>query len=482
MIPATDLHAYPDYRPSGVPWLENMPAHWEVRRAKWLFSRVERPVREIDDVVTCFRDGTVTLRKNRRVDGFTESLKEIGYQGVRRGDLVIHAMDAFAGAAGVSDSDGKCTPVYAICEAQAPANPYYYARLVREMARREWISALAKGVRERSTDFRFSAFASQPLALPPPDEQAAIVRFLDHADRRIQRYIGAKQRLIGLLEEQKQAVIQCAVTRGLDPGVRLKPSGVEWLGDVPEHWEVSKVKHLARSGYKSFVDGDWIESPYITSDGIRLIQTGNIGTGEYREKGFRFISEETFNKFNCTEFQPDDVLICRLGEPVARACLAPRLAGRMITSVDVCILKLRSDVRAQFVVYAMSSHRYLDWVGSLVRGSTRDRVSRSMLGSFSIPVPSLHEQTAIVRHLDDATANIGAAIDGARREIELLREYRTRLIADVVTGKLDVREAAVALPAEAADREDGAGMGRDRVASRRGRERGPGLAGVRDLE
>ena len=155
-------------KPSGVEWLGDVPEHWYVHRAKWLFRNLDRPVRETDEVVTCFRDGTVTLRKNRRLAGFTEALKEIGYQGVRCGDLVIHMMDAFAGSIGVSDSDGKCTPVYAICEAGSLANPQYYARVVREMARRQWILALSKGVRERSTDFRFAAFAVQLLPVPHP--------------------------------------------------------------------------------------------------------------------------------------------------------------------------------------------------------------------------------------------------------------------------------------------------------------------------
>ncbi|MCE2451319.1 MAG: restriction endonuclease subunit S, partial [Nitrospinae bacterium] len=111
------------------------------------------------------------------------------------------------------------------------------------------------------------------------------------------------------------------MTPNLKPYPAYKSSGVEWLGDVPAHWDTCKIKNLARPGYKTFVDGDWIESPYITSDGIRLIQTGNIGEGEYKEKGFRYISEETFKHFGCTEIEPGDILICRLGEPVARACL-----------------------------------------------------------------------------------------------------------------------------------------------------------------
>ena len=164
---ARALKPYQDYKDSGVPWLGEVPKHWKTERAKWLFRKMEQPVRENDEVVTCFRDGVVTLRKNRRVRGFTESLKEIGYQGVRRGDLVIHAMDAFAGAIGVSDSDGKGTPVYSVCSPRQSANAYYYAFCVREMARSEWILALAKGIRERSTDFRFKDFASQWVPLPP---------------------------------------------------------------------------------------------------------------------------------------------------------------------------------------------------------------------------------------------------------------------------------------------------------------------------
>ena len=223
----------------------------------------------------------------------------------------------------------------------------------------------------------------------------------------------------------------------LKPYPAMKDSGVEWLRDAPEHWDTSKIKGLARPGYKTFVDGDWIESPYITTDGIRLIQTGNIGTGEYREKGFRYISEETFTNFCCTEIKPGDILICRLGEPVSRACLAPQLGKRMITSVDVCILKARENIHAKFLVYSMSSWPYLDWVGSLVRGSTRDRVSRSMLGSFLLPIPPLAEQAAIVRFLDHADQRIRRYIRAKQQLIALLEEQKQAIIHRAVTRGLD---------------------------------------------
>lgn len=229
----TDLEPYPEYKESGIPWAQMLPTQWRTERAKWLFTKMSRSVRPEDEVVTCFRDGTVTLRKNRRLRGFTEATLESGYQGIRKGDLVIHGMDAFAGAIGVSDSDGKGTPVYNVCKPQPGIIPQYYAYAVREMSRSQWILSLAKGIRERSTDFRFEMFGNQRVPLPPPDEQEAIVRFLDWANGRLERMIRAKRKVIALLNEQKQAIIHRAVTRGVDPSVPLKPSGIPWLGDIP---------------------------------------------------------------------------------------------------------------------------------------------------------------------------------------------------------------------------------------------------------
>lgn len=173
------MSGYENYTLSPVPWIKQMPEHWGLVRGKNLYQKMQRPTSDTDEVVTCFRDGTVTLRKNRRTTGFTESLKEIGYQGIRKGDLVIHVMDAFAGSIGVSDSDGKGTPVYSVCQAKGNSNNQYYALLLREMARSGYIQSLYRGIRERSSDFRFEVFAAQFYPVPPREEQDQIVRFLD---------------------------------------------------------------------------------------------------------------------------------------------------------------------------------------------------------------------------------------------------------------------------------------------------------------
>lgn len=197
---------------SGLSWLGKMPAHWELKRAKYIFRKISRPVRNEDDVVTAFRDGQVTLRSNRRTEGFTFSIKEVGYQGVRKGDLVIHQMDGFAGAIGVSDSDGKCTPIYSICLPIVPANTHYYAHLLRHMASSNFILSLAKGIRERSSDFRFDVFKELVLPVPPLEEQTAIVDYITEQTPYIDALRIKIDAALESLREYRSALISAAVT------------------------------------------------------------------------------------------------------------------------------------------------------------------------------------------------------------------------------------------------------------------------------
>jgi type I restriction enzyme S subunit len=202
---------------SGYDWLGTIPKHWCMKRAKNMFIRTNRPVNDTDDTITCFRDGEVTLRKNRRTKGFTESLKETGYQGIRKGDLVIHQMDAFAGAVGVSDSDGKGTPVYIVCLPKSNEyNNYYYALVIREMANTGYIQSLYRGIRERSSDFRFETFAKQFLPIPPRKEQDEIMMSLNVKTKNIDNYIHMLNQEISLVEEYKISLISEIATGNVD--------------------------------------------------------------------------------------------------------------------------------------------------------------------------------------------------------------------------------------------------------------------------
>ncbi|MCT7507002.1 restriction endonuclease subunit S [Aliarcobacter cryaerophilus] len=199
---------------SGVEWIGKIPKDWNVEKGKRLFQQMKRPVREQDEIVTCFRDGEVTLRTNRRTDGFTNALKEHGYQGIRKGDFVIHNMDAFAGAIGISDSDGKSTPVYSVCRPWDEDLVFseYYARYLRNLALQDFILSLAKGIRERSTDFRFKDFGELEYPLPPKEEQIKIVEYIENQTTKIDIAIELQQNYISKLKEYKASLIDSVVT------------------------------------------------------------------------------------------------------------------------------------------------------------------------------------------------------------------------------------------------------------------------------
>ena len=442
-----DLNPYPAMKESGIEWLGKVPDHWEVERGKWLFRKMERPVQDSDEHITCFRDGTVTLRKNRRVRGFTESLKEIGYQGIRSGDLVIHNMDAFAGAIGVSDSDGKGTPVYSVCRPEPNVNAKYYAFVLREMARNRWIQALAKGIRERSTDFRFEGFGLQRVPFPPLHEQTDIVRFLNHADRRIRRYIRAKQKLIALLEEQKQAIIHQAVTGQIDvrtsrPYPAYKSSGVDWLGVVPAHWEVRRLKSLLRRIDQGI--SPQAENYLAGGAAWGVLKAGCVNRGVFKENEHKRLP---------ANFSFDPNLAVAVGDVlVSRASGSPHLVGsvgrvpflkfKLILSDKTFRPVFNQDVDPDFMVLAMNSFYYRQQVEGAASGAEglANNLPLSSLKAFIFVIPPSEEQRKIIGYLRNSTNELHASVAHAEREISLLHEYRTRLIADVVTGKIDVRE------------------------------------------
>ena len=200
------------WKDSGISWIGKIPENWEIKRAKYMFKKEKRDVRDSDDVVTCFRDGEVTLRKNRRTSGFTESITEIGYQGIRKNDLVIHQMDAFAGAIGVSDSDGKGTSVYHCCTPLGDYDVRYYASLLRIMAKKGFIQSLYRGIRERSSDFNFQVFGKQYLVVPPLSEQKEIVVYIEKKVSSIDSQIASIENQIANLNEYKQSLISDVVT------------------------------------------------------------------------------------------------------------------------------------------------------------------------------------------------------------------------------------------------------------------------------
>ena len=427
------MKRYPEYKVSDAEWVGEIPVHWKMKRAKFIFRRLQRPVRKSDEIITAFRDGIVTLRKNRRTLGFTNSLKEIGYQGLRKGDLVIHAMDGHAGAIGVSDSDGKSSPVYSVCRTISQENVYYYAYLLRYMALSGFIESLTRGVRERSTEFRFNEFKEIDLLIPPISEQTQIANFLDQKTGQINELLRIKERRIELLQEQRTALINQAVTKGLDPNVEMKPSGVEWIGEVPRHWTLTRLKYISNIPVTYGLN---IEADRYRTEGIRLIRITDIDeNGSLRQKGV-YLSENYVPQEQMLNSY--DLLLSRSGATVGKSYL--HLQKEKYTSAGYLVRFNFGDYcTSKFIYYITLSHFYRNWLEQQIIISTIQNVNGEKYSNFQLPIPSRQERKQIVASLDRKTTQIDELISTEQRKIELLKEYRQSLISEAVTGKIDVR-------------------------------------------
>ena len=284
-----------------------------------------------------------------------------------------------------------------------------------------------------------TTFLNAKIALPPLPEQRAIVRYLDHVDRRIQRYVDIKEKLVGVLVEEKQAVVNRAVTRGLDPNVRLKPSGVDWLGDVPEHWERCRLRNVV----SVVTTGSRGWSSYASDAGPLFIRVSNLSRDSLQ---LRFddtvrLKLPGTSEVNRTRIQAGDLLLS-VTAFIGSVGVAPKGFEEAYVSQHVARCQPRPGSYSRWLGYVLLSSVGQSHGQLSLYGGTKDGLSLDAVKNYPILLPPPCEQRAIVKFIDNATANIDAAIAHARRQIELLQEYRTRLIADIVTGKLDVREAA----------------------------------------
>ncbi len=274
-----------------------------------------------------------------------------------------------------------------------------------------------------------------------PTNKSAIVRFLDHANRRIERYIRAKKKLIALLNEQKQAIIHRAVTRGLDPNVRFKPCGIPWLGEIPEHWEVAALRR-----YWTVTDCKHLTVPFV-EDGIPLASVVEVQPFTLDLRRCKKTKPEWYRLLIEGNRKPKrgDLIYCRNTSVGACAIIETDIDFAM--GQDVCLIRSQSQ-NQRFLNYLLHSRFMVHQLELLLVGSTFKRINISDIKALTVLVPSKAEQDAMCDFLDSELVTFDTAIARTEREIALIREYRTRLVADVVTGQLDVREAAAKLPEE----------------------------------
>lgn len=430
------MKQYESYKDSGTPWIGQIPSHWEVKRGKFTTAILAGFAFNSDNFTT--DEGYMPLIRIRDINSPTT---EMNYNGdypeayvIRKGDILI-GMDGDFNVAEWCGEDALLNQrVCKIEDTKKMSSKFAYYLLPRPLQLLNDV-CYATTVKHLSTYDVMGLF----LPIPPLDEQTAIVEYLDKKCGSIDKVIATQERRIERLGELKQSIITEAVTRGINPNVPLKDSGIEWIGKIPEHWDLIQLKFAANKANCCFIDGDWIESTDISEEGIRYITTGNVGVLEYKEQGNSFISEDTFERLNCTEVFPGDILISRLNEPIGRSCILPDLGIRVVTSVDNVIFRPNKDLYdKRFLVYYLNCSIFTEHANLEARGSTMHRMSRTMLGHQQTIVPPIAEQTAIAEYLDRKCARIDAAIAKAKREVELLREFKQSVITEAVTGKIKV--------------------------------------------
>ena len=442
-----DLKPYPEYKESGLPWLGGIPRHWNSGPGFAAFR--EKHVKNTgmqEETVLSLSYGRIVVKPPEKLHGLVPDSFET-YQIVDPGDIIIRSTDLQNDwnslRVGLVRSRGIITSAYLCFRTTGAVSPEYGYQLLHAFDLMKVFYGLGSGLRQ---NLDWGDFKRMLIFVPPPTEQVAIVRFLDWATERLDRAIRAKRKVIALLNEQKQAIIHRTVTRGLDPSAPLKPSGIPWLGDIPRHWDTRKMKFLVSTvggmtpnkSVAQFWEG---RVPWVSPKDMKRREIADSQD---------HITEAALRETNISLIPSPAVLIVVRGMILARTFPTAVTTVAVTVNQDMKALTPKSELNADFLASLLTGiqRELLSLVEEAGHGTRCLRTDS--WANFSVPLPPVPEQIRINEQLKSDLAGVNTAISRLEREIEFLREYRTRLVADVVTGKLDVREAAACLPDEAA--------------------------------
>jgi type I restriction enzyme S subunit len=441
-----DLKPYPETKESGLPWLGQVPSHWEIfpfSSVARLKSVVNQTNRELLSVY--LHRGVVKFSDvdEKRTNGTSEDLSR--YQSVDPGDFVLNNQQAWRGSVGVSAFSGIVSPAYLVLSLSQQYLPQYANFLFRDQCMVSQYLICSKGVGTIQRNLYWPQLKRVGVPLPPPSEQGAIVRFLGWANGRLERAIRAKRKIIALLHEQKQAIIHQAVTQGLHPNAPKRDSGIPWLGEIPSHWEVMKLRFLFR-----YCKGS--RAAEITNEYIgRNVGEFPVYSGQTEDGGV--MGHLHWHEFT---FDSPVVFVSTVG---ARA-MSTRIVQGCFSLSQNCALIIPRSSAISVTFFEKVFQRLFAYEKASISLVMQPSLRFADLNRFSVPLPPHSEQVLIADVLSERLGKLDSVMERLEREIELLREYRTRLVADVVTGKLDVRAVAAGLPEEegvlAPEEEEGA--------------------------
>ena len=434
------LQPYSDYKESCLPWCPRFPSHWRLFPNRAILKKRKTLVGKDHvkfQLLSLTKAGVIVRDISTGKGKFSSDMGTS--QEVRPGDFVFCLFDVpeTPRTVGLSQHHGMITSAYTLLEPRnlSQAGSRYVEQFYTAMDDRKLLSPLYSGLRNTIPPQRF---LGTKTPVPPADEQAAIVRFLDHANRKIDGFIRAKRKLIGLLNEQKQAIIHRAVTRGLDPNVKLKDSGIPWLGDIPKHWETRRLRFCIKS---KLAYGANESAEFDNPDWPRYLRITDFRSdGTLKPDTFRSLPPHIAKDY---PVEDGDILFARSGATVGKAFLVRTDTANACYAGYLIRARPRPDfVLPEFLFAYTQSLAFAQWKDEIFSKATIQNIGADKYSNLVVPIPKVEEQTSILAHIAVETRPLNAAIARTERELALMQEYRTRLTADVVTGKLDVRAAA----------------------------------------
>ena len=416
------MERYSEYKDSGVQWIGMVPDHWEIKQLRSFLALFSEKGHGDAQLLSVTREqGVIERDKESKEENHNFVPEDLsGYKYIQKGDFAINKMKAWQGSYAVSDFDGIVSPAYFTCKLRG-VNKQFFSRAIRSSSYVPFFTQYSKGIRVGQWDLNPNALKTIPFFLPPLTEQERIVDFLNNKTLQIDRYVAEREQEVQLLNELKESEIAKAVTQGLNPNVKMKDSGVPWIGMIPEHWEVSKINSLFKERREKV--SDKVFSPLsVSKQGI----TPQLET-----------AVKTDNGDNRKKVCKGDFVVNSRSDRKGSCGISPYTGSVSLINI---VLQPRADIEGQYFHYLFRSSNYIEEFYRIGRGIVADlwTTRYSEMRNILVPLPPLDEQRAIVAYIDDKCAKVNSLIADIQAEISYLKEYKQRLIADCVTGQIKV--------------------------------------------
>ncbi|EXB73469.1 restriction endonuclease subunit S [Acinetobacter variabilis] len=437
--------SYAEYKDSGVEWLGNVPQHWALVPCRAVVDHIveKNSNNALDNYLSLMANIGVIKYEDKGDVGNKKPDDLSKCKIVRKGQLVINSMNYAIGSYGMSPYDGICSPVYIVLQAKKDVFLERFAlRIFENTPFQKYLATFGNGILEHRAAINWEDIKNKYVPLPTLDEQKNILDFLDHETTKIDHLIEKQQQLIELLKEKRQAVISHAVTKGLDPNVPMKDSGVEWLGEVPEHWKVAPIKRIINLMEQG--KSPECENIPATSDQWGVLKTSCVNNGVFHANQNKALPE---NIKPHTQYQvkAGDVLMSRASGSInligSVALVPENVQENLLLSDKIFRIHLSKDCDSRFFTLLLATPYMRTLIERAISGAEgmANNITKTAILEFISAIPPLDEQLQLVVYLNQKIETFNSLIEKSSRAIEVMQERRTALISSAVTGKIDVR-------------------------------------------